>query len=641
MNVLLINPRLKFMSDVGQRPWLPLGLMCLSSYLKKNGIATKILDLNFTVLEPEKTLDFDIVGISAVTLQYNAAIAISKEIKAINNNSKIIFGGPHFLSYTENDLNYCDACVLSEGEITLLDICRGVPFNELDGIAFKTTSGVVHKDKTSFIEDIDEIPYPDYGGVSVYDYGDSILEETSCGNMNSVCIQTARGCPYNCSFCASPILWQRKVRYYSLDYVIGHIKHVINKYGITNFRIMDETIGINKKRVYDFCDRLEQEGLKLKLNCYFKAPEADLDLFKRMVSVGFTWVSIGIESGNQRVLDIIDKDITLEDSRTAVRLAKQAGLFVEGLYMLGHMGETAETLKDTYTFSRELNATKSIFFYATPFPGTRFYKEYKQHGTLISDNFDEYTSWMPVFIPKGLSKDSLKDCMSTCADNKLIFCGQDVDGVPQDEFILSKYFASNRSGFFVEAGASDGLLLSVCKVLESLGWQGVNIEADPVTFERLKKNRPTSFNINIALSNHKGVLDFQIYEEEEYVLYNHAISSITEHLSDTISAVGKMELPKKPFERTHIKSVPCDTYLNVVECLDKKVDFMVLDVECHELAVIEGMRGCKNIPEILLVEHLHVGLDAIALSLSQLGYRLDWLGSQDAVFVRGPLCACL
>ena len=164
-----------------------------------------------------------------------------------------------------------------------------------------------------------------------------------------------------------------------------------------------------KRRAYEFCDRIEKENLNLTLNCFFKVTEADTELFKRLKSVGLTWLTYGIESGNQTVLDKVDKNITIDQIKKAIRLAKEAGLKTECDFMIGNIGETEETLNDSLVLAREARGTLNLFQYAVPFPGTKFYEEYEKYGKIISKNFDEFNPRNVVFVPDGLTKEKMEE----------------------------------------------------------------------------------------------------------------------------------------------------------------------------------------------------------------------------------------
>jgi FkbM family methyltransferase len=195
---------------------------------------------------------------------------------------------------------------------------------------------------------------------------------------------------------------------------------------------------------------------------------------------------------------------------------------------------------------------------------------------------------------------------------------------PLDQILYERYFKDQKTGFFIEAGANDGLFLSNCKVFDDIGWSGINIEPSFELFSKLIVNRPKNLNLNIALSNKSGSLYF------EYITFDNGGFS---RLSDS-----KQESVDKTF---HLKvnnkyKVISRTYKEIIELYQiKEVDLFVLDVENHELEVIDGMVGGVW-PKYFCVEYGHVGLDKLKDKLKD-NYNFDWYDAQNSVFIRKVL----
>ncbi len=193
------------------------------------------------------------------------------------------------------------------------------------------------------------------------------------------------------------------------------MEYLTEVYGFTNFRIMDDTFASNKKRVFAFCEEIKKRGLKLNLTCLTHVKTAEENMFKAMKDAGFTIVAFGIESGNDQILKQINKKITRESAIHAIHCAQNAGLLVEGLFMIGNMGETRETIEETIAFAKTYNPVFrggqrsgfNWFQFATPFPGSRFYEKAAQYGTIVSTDFDDYTHQTPVFLPHGLDSETM------------------------------------------------------------------------------------------------------------------------------------------------------------------------------------------------------------------------------------------
>lgn len=199
---------------------------------------------------------------------------------------------------------------------------------------------------------------------------------------------------------------------------------------------------------------------------------------------------------------------------------------------------------------------------------------------------------------------------------------------PVDKFIYERYFSNRKvPGFFIECGAFDGQMECSCKFFEeTLGWTGLNIEPSPPIFEQLKKNRPNSININAALSNYDGKSVFKqaVHPHFGELCTNGSLKHTDTHLS----ILDEMGCTLKEYEVCTISWSSLISKYNV-----KEIDLMVLDVEGHELTVIEGMLKNKVLPRILCIEHGQLGLEPLEQALYPLGYRYDTSSHVNSFFV--------
>ncbi|MDD1779005.1 MAG: B12-binding domain-containing radical SAM protein [Candidatus Helarchaeota archaeon] len=414
MKVLLLKPK------VLGNPWIPLGLASIAAFIRKEGIEVKIVDANVVDLNKDKlaliikTFKPEIIGTGGMTIQYGDVLNIGALVKSVAPQIPLVYGGVHFTFFPQDGLKYGDICVFGEGEETFLEICGETDRKKIKGIAFKEDKEIIRTEERPLIPDLDKIPFPAYDLLNINAYKDYLITREKAISM-----MTGRGCPYNCVFCASPQLWKRKVRVHSLEYVFEHIDLLIKNYSLKNLRIMDDTFTLNKKRVYDFCDKIEEHRFKLKMTCLTNVRNADYDLFKRMKEVGFAIVAFGIESGNNEILQKINKGITIEEARKAVEMAKKAGLRTELLFMVGNIGETKQTIIDSIKLANKLNPIGSnfdrwyqirrynVFQFATPSPGSKFNEIAKDYGTVVDENYEGYNHTRPVFIPHGLDEKTM------------------------------------------------------------------------------------------------------------------------------------------------------------------------------------------------------------------------------------------
>ncbi len=424
MNILLIEPKYGFERASA---WIPIGKAYLASVARANGFDVKIIDnalKNYSdeeLVRALKEYNPDIVATGGMTLQFNDMRRIASLTRELYQSEVLLVGGGvHLTLRPEDGLDHFDFVVIGEGEDTFLELCKTYAeerrkkhevFKNVSGLYFSSEAGeVIRTKKRDFIYDLDKLPLPAYDLLPVDEYNDYLIT-----GEKAISILTGRGCPYDCEFCASPLLSERKVRNFSLEYTFTLMDYLIERYVCSNFRIMDDTFTLNKKRVLGFCEQILKRDLKLNMTCLTHVKTCDFEMFKKMKEVGFSIVALGIESGNNRILRLINKRISRKDAISAISDAKKAGLMVEGLFMIGNIGETRETIEDSIQFARQFNPPYrslrrigfNYFQFATPFPGSRFFDEASDYGEVISFNYDDYSHKKPVFIPKGLDDSTL------------------------------------------------------------------------------------------------------------------------------------------------------------------------------------------------------------------------------------------
>lgn len=392
MRVLLINPPFTEYGGLeGQGgKSAPLNLAYLASYLRKEKPYTKISILdceNLRLKYPEienriKEYQPDVMGITMPTPVYTQGLEVAKIAKWINPNIKVVVGGPHPTAFPkEVSGEPCiDAAVYGEGEKTFTNLVdafeNGYSLKSIKGIAYNTYLNPPQP----LIENLDTIPFParDLLPLDVY-YAPPTKRETNTPNANII---SSRGCPYNCTYCMSRIIWQKKVRFRSVQNVIDEIKECINKYGRGEFNFNDELFTLNRKRTLEFCDMVAKCDLRISWVCALRVDYVWGDVLYKMKEAGCKKVMFGFESGSQKVLDLMKKGTTLKQAEEAVKTTKRIGIKTSGAFMIGNIGETEETVRETINFAKKLNVDTVSFYVASPYPGTEFYNTAKEKGYL-------------------------------------------------------------------------------------------------------------------------------------------------------------------------------------------------------------------------------------------------------------------
>ena len=255
---------------------------------------------------------------------------------------------------------------------------------------------------TTFIEDIDEVPNPARHLLPrLINYHPTPM---SYKRFPVTTMITSRGCPFGCIFCDKNI-FGKSIRFHSVDYVMKEIEELIHKYRIKEITFEDDTFTVNKRRVLEICKRLKR--LDLIYSIQSRADTLSKEVVKGLAESGCWQIAIGIESGDQRILNILNKGITLKQIRNAVKITEQAGIQAKGFFMIGNPGETIESINNTINFAKSLPLSAAMFTISTPLPGTIFYSIAKKYGEFRELDWSKYSMWETTFIPRGLSKEIL------------------------------------------------------------------------------------------------------------------------------------------------------------------------------------------------------------------------------------------
>jgi len=363
--------------------WPPLGLCRIAKFLTERGHQVRIIEdaLNKygadSIINAVSGLDF--IGIGAMTLQVPRVNYLLSRIRK-NSRAVIVCGGPHY-SAVRTLAPECDALVVGDGEKAFLQVMNGSR-----GIVFGQPS-------KEYIE-------TDFSLIDYLKYGDHLIDGT-----RAISLLTSRGCPFNCKFCGSPMMFGRSVTDYPLKAVTANMTALSSKYGIKAFRIMDDTFTLNNKRVAEFCVLVAPFGWRM--SCLTNVRTIKSATLRQMKQAGFEFVAIGAESANATVLSLANKKQNKDDIRNAVSKINAAGLKAEVLFIIGLPGETCESLSETIQFAEKLGAYRIHAQFFAPFPGCEFDDKIENYGTIIEPDYRKWTHRVPVFVPYTISYNEL------------------------------------------------------------------------------------------------------------------------------------------------------------------------------------------------------------------------------------------
>lgn len=421
MKVLLIVPpnsqleRYGNFSDIGTL-YPPLGLAYVAAVAEKEA-EVKVLDseaMNYTFKDIErlaKRFAPDVVGMQVYCTTLNRCYKVAQIIKDINKDIKVVLGGAQATlepKKTISDKNV-DFCVYGEGEITFGNLLKALKgrqnLKNLKGIVWKNKGKIIINKPQELIKDLDSLPLPARHLFPMNKYHSS----ANLRGERTLNIVTSRGCPYMCSYCAGSLIFGKTHRYHGTNRVMQELKEIKEKYGADDIQFFDETFTANRRRVIELCNKMIENKLNLEWSCFTRVNLVDKELLTIMKRAGAYQIFYGLESGVQRLLNLIRKGITLEQSRKAMKITHEVGIETWVSFMMGLPSETREESEQTINFAIEVDPTFVQFPIATPFPGTELYNQCKKYGKILTKNFDEYTTWdKVVFVSNGRTVEDIK-----------------------------------------------------------------------------------------------------------------------------------------------------------------------------------------------------------------------------------------
>lgn len=354
-----------------------------------------------------------------MTPNYKSAHMVAKLVKEVSKETTVIMGGAHptvLPVETLQDPNV-DIVVRGEGELTAFEVTESIAgrlqLKDIAGISFKENGKIIQTPERVPIEDLDSLPLPARHLLPVEKYRPFFPDQLFKAPVEA--ILTSRGCPFRCIFCAARVISGRKYRWRSPKKVIEEIELLINEYGIQQLGIIDDTFTADKKRAEKICEELITRKLNKDLVwlCATRVDAVDRDLLKKMCEAGCRSISYGIESGSQRLLNLIRKGISLDQAKKAVKSTKEAGIECRGTFILGLPTETRNESMETINFAKELDLDFAKFSLATPYPGTELHDIAVSDGNLSIDwsmlsSMIGFSECDPAYVPTGRDPKELK-----------------------------------------------------------------------------------------------------------------------------------------------------------------------------------------------------------------------------------------
>lgn len=391
MKILLINPPIR---EWAEPNCFPSGLGYIARSLLDAGHQVEVMDINAyrwgrqEVERRIKEASFDLAGTDGIITIYRYIKWLVSVLKRYHPDKKIIVGGSTATSIPQILLERTEADIacISEGEITAVEVANTIEKSEglegIQGIWYKDERGnIVANPQRPLIKDLDTIPFPnrDLFLMDIYiknALGPSNvgkwLDGKTAGNDSSINLTCARGCPYKCTFCYHDFMGE-KYRCRSAGNILNEIVYLKEKYNINSFGIGDDMFIANRRNTMQLCNLLIESKLGIKWFTSGRVNLVNEKLISKLKEAGCVTLGYGIESGSQKMLDVMKKGVTVEQAERAIRLTQKYMGWPDCTFIIGMPGETRETVQETIDFCKRLNLQPEAIFFATPYPGTELY----------------------------------------------------------------------------------------------------------------------------------------------------------------------------------------------------------------------------------------------------------------------------
>jgi anaerobic magnesium-protoporphyrin IX monomethyl ester cyclase len=372
------------------KPYPPLGILYICSHLRHKGIGAEVFDSTFSsrkeLFELLRQGPPSILGIYANLMTRSNVVEILRVAKEAGWQTLV--GGPEPGAYVhEYLLAGADVVVIGEGELTLEELVPALQshgdLQQVAGIAFLAEDGSVVRTKPrEQIKDIDAQPWPARECIDMSRYVDIWREHHG---MGSVSLITARGCPYHCRWCSHEVFGKTHRRRKPAS-VADELEFLIRQYEPQMAWMADDVFTIHHGWLFQYAAELKKRGLKLPFECISRADRLNLQVVETLAEMGCFRVWIGSESGSQRILDAMERGVTVEEVQSAVALCRSAGIQTGMFLMWGYEGEEMPDIEATVEHVKKTDP--DIFFTTVAYPikGTPYFSE-------VADRVESLKLW--------------------------------------------------------------------------------------------------------------------------------------------------------------------------------------------------------------------------------------------------------
>jgi radical SAM superfamily enzyme YgiQ (UPF0313 family) len=438
-------------------PYVPLGILTLSALLEQAGHEVSICDLAWkTVTNSEEITDFlnpetvaqlilakkpDMVGFSTIFSSYPLVIRWAESFHKISPHTPIVLGGPQASTADEPTLQafpWIDMILRGEAENSIIPLVtcleQGSGLASVQGLTWRDGDRIIRNPDASIVTDLDNLPVPAYHLYPVDTLSQYYKNKAGLYHHNFP-IEAGRGCPFNCSFCSTSGYFQRRYRTKSPDRLIHEMVTLHAQYGLDHFDLSHDLFTANKTFLLEFCRRLQAKGLQepIKWECYSRIDTVDRQVLTKMATAGCSGIFYGVETGSQRMQNLIGKNLPVNRVKSIVEETLALGINVSISFICGFPQEQKEDLSATFALAVDminLGVDQIVLLPLFPLLSSQLYQQFGEtlhfdgpwssdilYGCLSPDDREQILKWPRIFPgfyhyeTPGLDSDMLRSLL--------------------------------------------------------------------------------------------------------------------------------------------------------------------------------------------------------------------------------------
>jgi len=393
--------------------WPPISLATIAALLEMSGYECRIRDCIVEkiclsdLLKEAREFHPKLIIVNTATGSIKSDLDAVNQLKKAVSGAKIFIIGIHPTALPEDTLESCrglDGVIRGEPEGVAFSLANLIRYDrnwkEAPGISYQ--EGLLfYKNPSPELLDLDAIPFPAWHLIKTGLYRMPMIGKPF------LMIGVSRGCPFNCEFCADAAYYGKKLRTKTPQKIVREMDWVKTKFGIKDFLFWAESSTLNPQWTISVCDAIISSGLQIRFVVNSRPDQVNLELVKKLKQAGCWMIGYGLESGSEKMLKLMGKNLSLDDNRNAVKWAKEVGLAVTGHFVLGFPGETKETAAETIRFALDQPIDFAQFYCAVPFPGSKLYELAKKNNWIVNADWSKFEQNFCVLNTPELSAEEL------------------------------------------------------------------------------------------------------------------------------------------------------------------------------------------------------------------------------------------